>query len=488
MNKYFKFIYIIFIAILFVNYANGINLQAASQFGELKSYELSQVYSVDQMVKFTYSVLCNDLESSSPMCLSNLKNLSEFGGYSINQIANNALGIESVAEYNITYYTQGLNFGSSVTPPTIESKATTLVSGSIVMPQGIPSNKIKGVILFYHATVVNKNEAGPSSDSESDIEYASVYASQGYIVVLPDYIGYGVDPQDFHPYVLFPQVNVFSGVNMLSAARQLFTSLGISNKETLNLYITGYSEGGAYALWTSRMLQQGDISLKSANMNLKVTVPVNGAYDLIGEQLPFALANVSRSESKNEFNIQNTLKATLYKPFLTAYVFSAAANYNRLPCSSVMFADFCNLSNEHVPYTVPDLFGVNQPSDESVLMLLYSQATSMPPFSDTNNSIKAFVNPLSDLLIDEAESASLVSWKTFSPVTLVCLRRDSIVTNLNTMSAYDGMTSLSDKGLVDQIFVDNLQFTYGLLPIDHDNARIFTDIAALSVFNRYSKP
>jgi len=35
-----------------------------------------------------------------------------------------------------------------------------------------------------------------------------LYATQGYGVLMVDYIGYGVDYETIHPYVLYPEQNI----------------------------------------------------------------------------------------------------------------------------------------------------------------------------------------------------------------------------------------------------------------------------------------
>jgi hypothetical protein len=67
---------------------------------------------------------------------------------------------------------------------------------------------------------------------------------------LPNGLGYDTDAAYIHPYQTFPQINALTGIYMLKATRTLLTSLGLPNK-TLNVYLTGFSEGGAYALWAS---------------------------------------------------------------------------------------------------------------------------------------------------------------------------------------------------------------------------------------------
>jgi hypothetical protein len=480
----------ILIGIFGLSACNGPAASVNPEYGKLQSAILGTSYSLPELTEYAYKALCINMDTTNPTCQANLTKLAQlFDGYTINQIAENNLGITSAKEYNITYTTQGLHPGSPTT------YFPTIVSGGVVIPQGIDYDKIKGVILFYNGAAFNKNDYSPQSDLLIGKLFASLWASQGYIVVFPDYLGYGEDRQDLHPYVLFPEANVLTGINMLRATYQLLSALGISGKP-LNLFVSGYSEGGPYALWTSYLLQNQTVSLAGTNLVLKASVPMDGAYDITNAQIPFEVANLSSDSGKNTYNILTTTAATQQKMGVIPFIMTSFAYYYGLQCSDVMYAQFCNLSDLNVGYTVPELFELvaNQPSDALIVAYLYAQATKMPsPYSESNNSIGAFVMlPLHPQFLKAAATASLVSWKTNSPITFISLDYDSIVTNINTYNAYNGIKSQSDPALVNKLFYSNYDFSVCATlnsqcgPVDHTTIGGITLIAALSVFNSYS--
>lgn len=240
-----------------------------------------------------------------------------------NFIESNPLGITSVSSFRIMYNTQGAPYifgGGAFVPQT--------VSGAVLLPEvdgkPLPVNELKGVLLFYHQTVTSKggvpsdfygniaNPNGPSSaldeevSSITDMIAASVFATQGYIVVAPDYVGQGIDWQVQHPYVVFPQTNAQSGLNAIKAARNALSLQGVTLPTPTNLYISSYSEGGAYALWTSKLAQTAYAGFMANNgYNLVRTVGVSGAYDLTGATMKsiFANSNNSWESSVNVWNI-----------------------------------------------------------------------------------------------------------------------------------------------------------------------------------------
>lgn len=187
------------------------------------------------------------------------------------------------------------------------------VSGLVLYPKGIATNQIKGIIIYYHPTVVSKagvpsgvgNGTDPvniASSTYTQELLASIYANAGYIVVAPDYIGQGINADVVHPYVLLPKSSALSGIYMLPALKEYLANKGISlsdiNGGKPHVFISSYSEGGAYALWASYLVQNGyqDV-LDSVGVTLKRTVGVSGAYNLTGAMVPFAFANVNNAPS-----------------------------------------------------------------------------------------------------------------------------------------------------------------------------------------------
>jgi len=209
-----------------------------------------------------------------------------------------------VDSYHILYNTPGVNY--------INDSADFVhnVSGLVLVPK-IPANQIKGIILYYHGTESAKNSV-PSCTPNSDFTRASatnysycnvnaenfnqnytiklgaVFAAQGYIVFAPDYIGLGNDNQVIHPYVVYPEINALSGIYGLQAVKNLLDEKDILEKIDYKVFIGGYSEGGAYALKTSELLQYKNKDILDKNrLILAATAPAEGAYSLSDVQMNF---------------------------------------------------------------------------------------------------------------------------------------------------------------------------------------------------------
>ena len=221
-------------------------------------------------------------------------------------VRNNAAVVASTKFYRIIYNTPGAPYifsGGATTPQD--------VSALMIVPRdkngvALAQDKIKGVILYYHPTVFSKAGVPSGFDApESSVErenytlytdfmLAAIYASQGYVVVAPDYVGQGVNKNVMHPYVAFAETNAQSGIYALKAARLALSKENIKLPVKANLFITSYSEGGAYALWASKLIQGEYKSvLDNSGYVLKRTAGISGAYDVSGSMLDYMYANVT---------------------------------------------------------------------------------------------------------------------------------------------------------------------------------------------------
>ena len=271
----------------------------ANTYGKLIKYEALPSYTnfTDMQQNLKSRGVCNnlDLTDSDDQTLcndSNIKyiddNTNLFGA--ANGTALDSTGdfiskanVSSINAVRLIYTTPGQAYHYSGNSPSKER-----VSGLVLIPTDTNGNMItnpKGVLLYFHPTTFGKHQVpsnitstidpDPSADNGDYMAYimASIYASHGYIVVDPDYLGQGVNVDVIHPYAIYPQTNALSGIYMLSAANEFLNQKypEFSKKLTkLNLFISSYSEGGAYAVWASRLLQNEykDILINN-NLNLK---------------------------------------------------------------------------------------------------------------------------------------------------------------------------------------------------------------------------
>lgn len=255
-----------------------------------------------------------------------IANQSQTGFFNLNRapIANNTLGVTSVHFEPITYNT-------TVALPT--GSNTVQVSGGLLMPLGINATQVKGVVLYFHGTTFSKAQV--PSNWQGNIEtqlLAQVFASQGYIVAAPDYIGQGVDWQNVHPYVLYPKVSAQTAVDLLNAIQPVIAAQynlppltsGVATPP-LKLFSTGYSEGGAYALWFNTYLATSNSTL-SPRYRFTHAVGMEGAYSCSNVIFNYLFDDVSPGDG-NPFNVQTRLLVNVVKPLLAADALLSYATY-----------------------------------------------------------------------------------------------------------------------------------------------------------------
>ncbi len=166
----------------------------------------------------------------------------------------------SVETISINYYT------------TDGSGSQTIASGALMIPQGGSNLPL---VSIQHGTETKDNlvaSVSPLNSTEGIV--GLIMASMGYLVVVPDYLGFGVS-NIMHPYThaksLIPSV-----IDLMRAGR----TYSSQHQITLDgrIFLTGYSEGGYATLATQRAIELE----YSQEFNLTAVAPLAGPYDLNG--------------------------------------------------------------------------------------------------------------------------------------------------------------------------------------------------------------
>ena len=174
-------------------------------------------------------------------------------------LAHNVVPRYSVATYRLEYLTTDAD-GREVR-----------ASGLASVPQK-PAGAASPVLSYQHGTIFRDAEA-PSNNAVAS-EVAVVLASLGYIVLAPDYVGFGASKGTPHPYLLAAPAAAAT-VDFLTAARTWRTQVGVADNG--QLFLTGYSEGGYVTMAAHRALQaSGSPHLQQ----LRMVVPGAGPYDV----------------------------------------------------------------------------------------------------------------------------------------------------------------------------------------------------------------
>lgn len=419
-------------------------------------------------------------------CQKNIDNIKEYG-----------IDVKSLADKNIKEIELNKATYQTTNSFPATGKITSNVSGLLMMPN---IDKPKGVVLYYHPTVFD-NSGVPSNLSKENktsvmfnTVYAAIYAANGYIVVAPDYIGQSDDYKNYHPYVFYPKQTVNTAVDLLNNVSKNIREKYNLEGGQLNLFSAGYSEGGAYSVWTAKCLGwRGDckgVNKLDKLYRYRAGAGLSGAYDVNQTTLNFMTDN----NDSEKYALHSKIMTSMLKPGLMSNAFMSYLNYGNtsktistkdfdsgffnMQCSAFS-QDKCNIEGKH--YTFDTLFlQKNIPNSDfagaifnSALYKKYPNQKSASHYGipTGNNSMydlfneKVFSN---EELLKTMKAANIISFgeKTRTPVYLFALKEDSIVTRLN----YDKFMK-NANAIVDGFILDNSKIitkTSDWLPIQLD--------------------
>jgi alpha/beta superfamily hydrolase len=154
------------------------------------------------------------------------------------------------------------------------NEATT-ASGALMVPTGFGAKctGARPIVLYAHGTTTTRAFTMTSMQNAETLFLAAIFASQGYIVVAPNYAGYDSSTLPYHPYLIADQESK-DMMDALAAARTAlpFASATLT-KDGGQLFVTGYSQGGYVAMATHRAMQ-------AAGMKVTSSAPMSGPYAL----------------------------------------------------------------------------------------------------------------------------------------------------------------------------------------------------------------
>ncbi len=195
--------------------------------------------------------------------------------------------------YSMSYWTVG------------GAAESTTATGAIMVPTGSGTcSGARPIVLYAHGTSTSQNYNLANIVDSNNPAYGesaalvAIYASQGFIVVAPNYAGYDASTLSYHPYLNATQQSQ-DMLDALTAARSaLPLALTPSTTANTQLLVTGYSEGGYVAMATMRALQ-------AAKQPITAVAAGSGPY-----ALEFAGDTLFKGQVNNS--------ATINLPLLTA--------------------------------------------------------------------------------------------------------------------------------------------------------------------------
>jgi len=211
------------------------------------------------------------------------------------------LPLNTVRVYRIVYKTTDVS-GNEIN-----------ASGALIFPA---ENKPYALISYQHGTITAESEAPSNYQPNSEAyDAGTLLSGVGYVVAMPDYIGYGSSKDLEHPYEHAASLASTSR-DMIRAAREFCGANGV----TLNnqLFLTGYSEGGYATMALHKLLEEQHRD----EFTVTASAPGAGAYNKTG----FAQDVVSRNENLEFINAYLWVLDTYNKVYGLNRPFSAFVN------------------------------------------------------------------------------------------------------------------------------------------------------------------
>ncbi len=327
-------------------------------------------------------------------------------------------------EYSVSVY--------KITYTTTFNGDDVLASGLVCVPH---AEGVALPVLSYQNGTNTLHSNAPSVNPDNELYLLLEFmASSGFIITIPDYLGFGQSSNMFHPY-MHKESTVQTVLDMQHAVKELINNLKdeIGVEMSNDYYITGYSQGG----WATMALQKEMEENYSEVYNLKASACGAGPYDL------------------NYIN-EYVLGLEEYPmPYFLGYIFNS----------------YYNLGG--IPTPISEVF--NSPYDERILTLYDGTKAG----EEINNNL---VDKISLLFTEDyinyynvAEKYSSINnmlsqnsisaWKTVTPTMLLHGTDDTFVPPTGTNRIFQDFLS---KGVgVDKISLVPLQgktHTTGIIP------------------------
>jgi pimeloyl-ACP methyl ester carboxylesterase len=273
----------------------------------------------------------------------------------------------------------------------------------------------------------NAPTENPNRDLYMMLEFV---ASTGFVISLPDYLGFGSSDNMFHPY-LHKESTVQSTIDMLRAVREfaMTEKIGLLNE----FYITGYSQGG----WATMNLQKTMEQEYSGEFDLMASVPCAGPYDLT---------------YINEY-IRN--RETYPMPYFLGYIANSYIN------SGEMTTPLDAIFNESYASKIPGLYDGSKDGEE-----INEELTTNISELLTDEYLHNFeTDTIYSSLKSALETNSISAWNTSVPTRIVHGTADDFVPYQISKNTYDDFIDLGvSTNKVTLIPLEGMGHTDGIIP------------------------
>jgi hypothetical protein len=289
-----------------------------------------------------------------------------------------------------------------------------IASGLLAVPVPLKNSDAFPMLSYQHSTITTNSESPTSNPLGNNTAMATYMASAGFVVMIPDYIGFGSSASHFHPYMI-KKYTVNAILDFIRASKEFIATekpCKINNK----LFLSGYSQGGSATLAALSAIEN-----IAANSDLKVTASGCGAgiYDL------------------NDFRSWMVSQLKYDQPYMIVYILESFKRYANLEIN-----DSLVFSNEFAPL-IPGMIDGVRSGDEMNAMFGTLHIGEL--FNDNfEKDSSAFNN---DTTYAELRSVfadnSVQAWNNLkSEITFYYGKNDMVVPNEQSLKIYQEFRAL----------------------------------------------
>ena len=302
-----------------------------------------------------------------------------------------------------------------------------LASGLVSIPTGEGSFP---VISYQNGTNTLHSNAPSVNPNYDYYILLEAIASTGFVISMPDYLGFGSSDNMFHPY-LHKESTVQTVLDMLRAVEELATVRAFSLNN--DLYLTGYSQGG----WATMQVQKAIEDEFSSEFNLKASAPGAGPYDL------------------NFIKTYILSQETYPMPYYFGYLYNGLINLDDEavpPIGEVFSAPYNSL--------IPKLFDGSNSGEEINAQLTTEVAELFTENFRFNYKTDALFNSLTEILEDN----SIEAWNTSIPTRIIHGKADTYVPAIISKNIYDDFVAKGAGSRVQFIEIPETDHIGGIVP------------------------
>lgn len=312
---------------------------------------------------------------------------------------------------------------------------TTKFKGEDILASGlvsVPLSEGTFPVLSYQNGTNTLHSDAPSVNPDNQLYVLLEFiASTGFVVSVPDYLGFGASDNMFHPY-LEKESTVQSVIDMTRAAKEFVVHY--NNAETSkDLYIIGYSQGG----WSTMQLQKAIEEKYLNEFNLVASSCGAGPYDL---------------RYVNDYVLAQT---SYPMPYYVGYIFNSYINMGYLtnPASDLFKSPY-----DQRIMTLYD--GAHSGGEINAQLTQVTADLFTAEYKSTSNTNAKFSTVISSL-----DKNSIPAWKTNIPTLLTHGTADKYVPVQISENMYDDFLA---KGVnpsnITYIPIEGADHTGGVMP------------------------